>query len=75
MDTIGDLKRTEKLLKIINEKGVAWAAAALVSGSIGYYSPNKALLIIENLLKEKKLRWRGTNLLLLQRRSIRRDAI
>ena len=55
MDTIGDLKRTEKLLKIINEKGVAWAAAALVSGSIGYYSPSKALRIIENFLKEKKL--------------------
>ena len=46
---------TEKLLATIQEKGVEWAAAALVSGSIGYYSPSEALGIVNNFVESKQL--------------------
>lgn len=45
----------EKLLKIVQEKGVEWAAAALVEGSYGYYSPSTALLIVNDMLETKQL--------------------
>jgi hypothetical protein len=43
------------LLKTISEKGVAWAAAALIHGSIGYYSPSVALRIVNDFVRNKKL--------------------
>ncbi len=41
----------ESLKGLIEEKGVNWAAAALVWGSIGYHTPDHALIVIRNFLK------------------------
>ena len=42
-----DLTRQE-LENLLNEKGEAWAIAALIDGSIGYYSADSARLALRN---------------------------
>jgi hypothetical protein len=45
----------ERLIKIVKKRGKAWAVAALVDGSIGYYSVENGAQIIEDLLAGRSL--------------------
>lgn len=42
-------------MKIVKERGKAWAIAALVDGSIGYHSVESAEQMIEDLVKGKRI--------------------
>ena len=40
---------------IVREKGVEWAVAAMVHGSIGYHTPNSARIRIESLMNGSRV--------------------
>jgi len=45
--------RREELKRIVREKGLLWAIAAMVEGSIGYDTPNSAKIRIQQLMEDK----------------------
>jgi len=45
----------EELVNIVKEKGLEWAIASMVDGSIGYYSPSNARQTIEQLVSGQRL--------------------
>lgn len=47
-----DLRR-KQLKEIVKEKGMLWAIAAMVEGSIGYHSPKSAEIRIKALMEDR----------------------
>lgn len=45
--------RRPALKKIVEEKGMLWAMAAMVEGSIGYHSPKSAEIRIRQLMEDR----------------------
>lgn len=45
----------KELVAIVQQKGMDWAVAAMVDGSIGYHSPDGAKQMIEALLKGEQI--------------------
>jgi len=44
---------SRKVKQVVDEKGMTWLVAALVEGSLGYYTPAVAKVMVETLLKGK----------------------
>ncbi|RKX44259.1 MAG: hypothetical protein DRP27_06870 [Thermotogae bacterium] len=45
--------RRPALKKMVEEKGMLWAVAAMVEGSIGYHSPKSAEIRIRQLMEDR----------------------